>query len=44
MDGDPIWDVLDVEEVSEDVCFAWPPVVEMSDHDGVEPKVGDELC
>ena len=44
MDGDLIWDVLDVKEVSEDVCFAWPPVAKMSDHDAVMPKVGDELC
>ncbi len=44
VDGDPIRDVLDVEEVLEDVCVAWPPVAKMSDHNGVEPKVGDELC
>jgi hypothetical protein len=43
MDGGPIWDVLDAEEVLEDVCFAWPSVAKMSDHDGVELKVGDEL-
>jgi hypothetical protein len=44
VDGDPIWDVLDAEEVSEDVCFAWLLVAKMSDHDGVKPKVGDEFC
>ncbi len=44
MDGGPIWDVLDAEEVSKDMCFAWPPVAKMIDHDGVEPKVGNELC
>ncbi len=42
--GDPIWDILDAEEVLEDVCFALPPIAGMSDHNGIEPKVGDELC